>query len=85
MFTRYYETTTPHTLTLHPVTALPPKGLGAGKGNVVHFRKLNQNDEIGMPRTTSGLGEFDRVCGGGLEEGSIILIGGNPGIGKSTI
>ena len=74
-----------NTISEGSITALPPKGLGAGKGNVVHFRKLNQNDEIGMPRTTSGLGEFDRVCGGGLVEGSVILIGGNPGIGKSTI
>lgn len=36
-------------------------------------------------RYTSGLEEFDRVLGGGLVEGSAILIGGDPGIGKSTL
>lgn len=36
-------------------------------------------------RTASGIGEFDRVLGGGLVPGSVILIGGDPGIGKSTL
>jgi len=63
----------------------PPKGLGKGKGRVLDFRKLNQHGEVEGPRTISGLGEFDRVCGGGLVPGSAILIGGDPGIGKSTI
>jgi DNA repair protein RadA/Sms len=34
---------------------------------------------------TTGIGEFDRVIGGGMVEGSLILIGGEPGIGKSTL
>ena len=63
----------------------PPKGLGKGKGRVLDFRKLNEHGETEGPRTISGLGEFDRVCGGGLVPGSAILIGGDPGIGKSTI
>jgi len=66
----------------------PPKGLessGRMKGRVLDFRKLNQHGEMEGPRTVSGLGEFDRVCGGGLVPGSAILIGGDPGIGKSTI
>jgi len=37
------------------------------------------------PRRPSGLAEFDRVCGGGLVPGSAVLIGGDPGIGKSTL
>ncbi len=37
------------------------------------------------PRLTTGLAEFDRVLGGGLVPGSVILIGGEPGIGKSTL
>ncbi|MDR1826916.1 MAG: DNA repair protein RadA [Methylobacteriaceae bacterium] len=37
------------------------------------------------PRLTTGIGEFDRVTGGGLVEGSVILLGGDPGIGKSTL
>jgi DNA repair protein RadA/Sms len=36
-------------------------------------------------RMTTGIGEFDRVIGGGMVEGSLILIGGEPGIGKSTL
>lgn len=40
-------------------------------------------DEEG--RVLSGIGEFDRVLGGGLVSGSVILIGGDPGIGKSTL
>jgi DNA repair protein RadA/Sms len=37
------------------------------------------------PRTLTGLGEFDRVLGGGVVRGSVVLIGGDPGIGKSTL
>jgi DNA repair protein RadA/Sms len=39
----------------------------------------------GESRTLTGIGEFDRVLGGGLVDGSIVLIGGDPGIGKSTL
>ena len=38
-----------------------------------------------VPRTVTGLGEFDRVMGGGLVKGCVALIGGDPGIGKSTL
>ncbi len=37
------------------------------------------------PRLATGLGELDRVLGGGLVPGSVILVGGDPGIGKSTL
>ncbi|MCW5723577.1 MAG: DNA repair protein RadA [Maricaulaceae bacterium] len=37
------------------------------------------------PRRVSGLAEFDRVCGGGLAPASAVLVGGDPGIGKSTL
>ncbi len=37
------------------------------------------------PRRVSGIEEFDRVCGGGLVPGSAVLVGGDPGIGKSTL
>ncbi|HWA90227.1 MAG TPA: DNA repair protein RadA [Rhizomicrobium sp.] len=37
------------------------------------------------PRRPTGIGEFDRVCGGGLVPGSALLVGGDPGIGKSTL
>ena len=38
-----------------------------------------------LPRFSSGMGELDRVLGGGFVPGSVVLIGGNPGAGKSTI
>ena len=44
--------------------------------------------EVAQPaesRTTVGIGEFDRVLGGGLVDGSVVLVGGDPGIGKSTL
>jgi DNA repair protein RadA/Sms len=40
---------------------------------------------IARPRLVSGLGELDRVLGGGLPEGAVALLGGEPGIGKSTL
>lgn len=40
------------------------------------------NDEV---RTLTGIGELDRVLGGGIVTGSLVLVGGDPGIGKSTL
>ncbi|QOJ31769.1 MAG: DNA repair protein RadA [Gammaproteobacteria bacterium] len=40
---------------------------------------------LGVERRPTGIGEFDRVLGGGLVPGSIVLVGGAPGIGKSTL
>jgi DNA repair protein RadA/Sms len=42
-------------------------------------------DTIVAERLTTGIGEFDRVLGGGVVPGSLVLIGGEPGIGKSTL
>ena len=42
-------------------------------------------DAVELPRTLTGIGEFDRVTGGGFVPGSALLVGGDPGIGKSTI
>jgi len=50
--------------------------------------KLQQLSEIrprAEPRTPTGIEEFDRVLGGGLVAGGVVLIGGDPGIGKSTL
>ncbi len=47
--------------------------------------KLTTVKNSDTPRTTTRSGEFDRVLGGGIVNGSLILIGGDPGIGKSTI
>jgi DNA repair protein RadA/Sms len=42
-------------------------------------------EHVGGPRRESGIGELDRVLGGGLVAGSIVLLGGDPGVGKSTL
>lgn len=48
-------------------------------------RKISQISESLSTRTMSGIKEFDRVVGGGIVAGSLVLIGGEPGIGKSTL
>jgi len=59
-----------------------PKARKPGRG--VEFTELNAVTED-TPRLTSGIEEFDRVLGGGLAASSAVLIGGDPGIGKSTL
>jgi len=49
------------------------------------LQKLNNVEVADVERQPTGLAEFDRVLGGGLVEGGVILIGGDPGIGKSTL
>jgi len=61
-----------------------PKGLGAKKGRKINFVAL-KGEEKHPPRRVSGMAEFDRVTGGGLVAGSAALVGGDPGIGKSTL
>ncbi len=61
-----------------------PKGLRGGKGAKIQFVGLT-GEPAEPPRMATGLVEFDRVCGGGMVPGSAILIGGDPGIGKSTL
>ena len=47
--------------------------------------KLDQVTGRETPRFSSEIDELDRVLGGGLIEGSVVLLGGDPGIGKSTL
>ncbi|MBI1180620.1 MAG: DNA repair protein RadA [Alphaproteobacteria bacterium] len=61
-----------------------PRGLSTGKGRPVDLGGLDGDTES-APRMASGIAEFDRACGGGLVPGSALLVGGDPGIGKSTI
>jgi len=49
------------------------------------IRSLAEIEAVEVPRFSSGLEEFDRVLGGGLVAGGVVLIGGDPGIGKSTL
>ena len=48
----------------------------------ISYSEIESQDDA---RTSSGIEEFDRVLGGGIVDGSIVLIGGAPGIGKSTL
>ncbi len=63
-----------------------PKGksLGKSRGRNLALTDLASN-EAPPPRTGSGLAELDRVLGGGLVPASAVLVGGDPGIGKSTL
>ena len=62
-----------------------PKMGGGYAGQAAAISTLNQISVSHETRLATGIGEFDRVLGGGLVTGSVVLIGGDPGIGKSTI
>ena len=64
-----------------------PGGLAGSRGRrarPIEFVNLEGTVE-GEPRQACGVAEFDRVCGGGLVPGSAVLVGGDPGVGKSTL
>ncbi|MFK7752478.1 MAG: DNA repair protein RadA [Sedimentitalea sp.] len=68
-----------------PLSAGPAsKSLGARKGSTIALTSLSTK-ETPPPRTLSGMDELDRVLGGGLVAASALLVGGDPGIGKSTL
>lgn len=58
------------------------KGNSALSGSVL---KLSDVPEHSQARFSSGIAEFDSVLGGGIVQGSLVLLGGDPGIGKSTL
>src|ERR1700758_3734377 len=62
--------------------ATPARGPRKGRLFVIEPLK---GQTLEAPRLASGVGEFDRVTGGGLVRGSALLLGGDPGIGKSTL
>ena len=57
---------------------------GKERGNKIEMAGLD-NIGVDIPRVQVGIAELDRVLGGGLVKGSAVLIGGDPGIGKSTL
>ena len=73
-----------NSITEEQVEAAVPAGLKPGKGRRIEFVGLTGSADP-APRRVTGIAEFDRVLGGGLVPGSAVLIGGDPGIGKSTV
>lgn len=65
--------------------ALPDKPLKQRPGTGSQALLLEEIQETAQARTSTGMDELDRVLGGGIVEGSVMLIGGDPGIGKSTL
>jgi len=73
-----------NTLTSLSIDASPSKRSGFS-GQLEPPKKLSEVSAEELPRIDTGIGELDRVLGGGLVPGSAVLISGNPGAGKSTL
>ncbi len=65
--------------------ATPSKNRFSGLTSSTTVTTLGDIDAVDMQRTPTGHEELDRVLGGGIVEGGVVLIGGDPGIGKSTL
>lgn len=61
-----------------------PKATGGKGGREITFTDLHSSKDV-LFRLKTGSNELDRVTGGGLVAGSVLLVGGDPGIGKSTL
>ena len=57
----------------------------SGRRAVVAPTSILEVETTDETRFTTGIGELNRVLGGGIVSGSLVLVGGDPGIGKSTI
>jgi DNA repair protein RadA/Sms len=64
-------------------SAAPARYQGLAEASRV--TRLSEVDAQEAPRRSTGVGELDRVLGGGLVRGAVVLLGGDPGIGKSTL
>ena len=76
--TRLEATTSPH----RAKAGIKSGGYAGQSSQITTLDQIKVSHES---RTPTGIAEFDRVLGGGLVTGSVVLIGGDPGIGKSTI
>ena len=77
-----------NTLVEEPEAPAPAAGDDARYGGAAGRAEVRRYSEIDVEtaaRVPSGFGEFDRVLGGGIVPGSMVLVGGEPGIGKSTL
>lgn len=66
-------------------SASPSKNRFAALAPTAEVKPLSAIEAQDVDRTPTGLDELDRVLGGGIVEGGVVLIGGDPGIGKSTL
>jgi len=66
-------------------SAAPSKNRFASLVKSAEVATLAYIEAVDVPRMPTGLDELDRVLGGGIVEGGVVLIGGDPGIGKSTL
>ncbi len=76
-----FNTMTEHVEKPAAVGKSKPVGVGSGRKPDL-IARIEQRDEL---RFSTGMGELDRVLGGGAVQGSLVLVGGAPGIGKSTL
>lgn len=75
-----------NTMTEEVTQGSVPKGLsGKQKGRLIEFVDLRNDQGRTYPRMLTRIAELDRVTGGGIVPGAAVLIGGDPGIGKSTL
>lgn len=69
--------------TMEEEVTVAPTAAARGKAKILSSVKISELEP--PPRTLSGFGELDRVLGGGWVPGGVVLLGGQPGIGKSTL
>ncbi|MEA4813483.1 MAG: DNA repair protein RadA [Oscillospiraceae bacterium] len=76
-----------NTLVEQPVQSVKKTGAGKGAaiGTIHRPRPMSDLETTEEMRFKTGMGELDRVLGGGAVKGSLVLVGGSPGIGKSTL
>jgi DNA repair protein RadA/Sms len=81
----------PHCEAWNTLIETVPEAQGPGRNRFASLAKaaevaaLADIEASEIERTATGIGELDRVLGGGIVEGGVVLIGGDPGIGKSTL
>lgn len=70
------------TVSQQTITKKPENKITAAPAQLIDFSEIEGRE---LPRIKTGINEFDRVLGGGIVPGSLTLVGGDPGVGKSTL